>query len=223
MDLTLETVTIQPVVEEVFGTARPLAEQNKNELALDFPEGIGSVHADNMRLRQVLLNLLATPASSPRTARSARRYARGGGRPALGRFRRLRHRYRHDRGAARPPLPGIRAGRRLDHPPIRRDRARPRDQPQALPDDGRRCDGDERAGQGIDLYRASAGAGGGADVADRDIAAASAAETGPAASQGSHGTVLVIDDDATARELIAAHLVDQTALPSRPRQTGSTV
>jgi signal transduction histidine kinase len=28
MDLTLETVTIQPVVEEVFGTARALAEQN---------------------------------------------------------------------------------------------------------------------------------------------------------------------------------------------------
>jgi CheY-like chemotaxis protein len=34
----------------------------------------------------------------------------------------------------------------------------------------------------------------------------SAAETGPAANQGSRGTVLVIDDDATARELIATHL-----------------
>jgi CheY-like chemotaxis protein len=34
----------------------------------------------------------------------------------------------------------------------------------------------------------------------------SAAGTGPAASQGSRGTVLVIDDDATARELIATHL-----------------
>jgi CheY-like chemotaxis protein len=33
-----------------------------------------------------------------------------------------------------------------------------------------------------------------------------AAETGPAAGKGSHGSVLVIDDDATARELIAAHL-----------------
>ena len=57
MDLTLETVAIQPVVEEVLGTARPLAEQNKNALELDCPEGIGSVHADNMRLRQILLNL----------------------------------------------------------------------------------------------------------------------------------------------------------------------
>jgi len=59
MDLTLETVAIQPVVEEVLGTARPLAEQNKNALELDCPEGIGSVHADNMRLRQILLNLLS--------------------------------------------------------------------------------------------------------------------------------------------------------------------
>src|SRR5208282_674821 len=61
MDLTLERVAIQPVVEEVLGTARPLAEQNKNALTLecapDCPEGIGSVYADNMRLRQVLLNL----------------------------------------------------------------------------------------------------------------------------------------------------------------------
>jgi GAF domain-containing protein len=35
MDLTLETVAIQPVVEEVLGTARPLAEQNKNALELE--------------------------------------------------------------------------------------------------------------------------------------------------------------------------------------------
>jgi signal transduction histidine kinase/CheY-like chemotaxis protein len=59
MDLTFETVAIQPVVQEVLGTARPLAEQNKNELTLDCAEGIGSVHTDNMRLRQILLNLLS--------------------------------------------------------------------------------------------------------------------------------------------------------------------
>jgi signal transduction histidine kinase/CheY-like chemotaxis protein len=59
MDLTLETVAIQPVVEEVLGTARPLAEQNKNQLTLECSPAIGSVYADNMRLRQVLLNLLS--------------------------------------------------------------------------------------------------------------------------------------------------------------------
>jgi DNA-binding response OmpR family regulator len=59
MDLTLERVAIGPVVAEVLGTARPLAEQNNNALELDCPDGIGSVHADNMRLRQILLNLLS--------------------------------------------------------------------------------------------------------------------------------------------------------------------
>jgi signal transduction histidine kinase len=59
MELTLERVGIAPIVEEVLGTARPLAEQNKNALELDCPDGIGSVHADNMRLCQILLNLLS--------------------------------------------------------------------------------------------------------------------------------------------------------------------
>jgi signal transduction histidine kinase/ActR/RegA family two-component response regulator len=59
MDLTLESVAIGPVIEEVLGTARQLAEQNNNALELDWPDGIGSVHADNMRLRQILLNLLS--------------------------------------------------------------------------------------------------------------------------------------------------------------------
>jgi signal transduction histidine kinase len=59
MDLTLESVAIAPVVEEVLGTARPLAEQNKNAIELDCPAGIGSIYADNMRLRQILLNLLS--------------------------------------------------------------------------------------------------------------------------------------------------------------------
>ena len=59
LDLTLETVAIRPIVEEVLGTARPLAEQNKNALELDCADGIGSVYADNMRLRQILLNLLS--------------------------------------------------------------------------------------------------------------------------------------------------------------------
>jgi signal transduction histidine kinase len=59
MDLTLESVGIGAIVEEVLGTARPLAEQNNNALELDCPDGIGSVHADTMRLRQILLNLLS--------------------------------------------------------------------------------------------------------------------------------------------------------------------
>jgi CheY-like chemotaxis protein len=59
MDLTLESVAIRPVVDEMLGTARPLAEQNQNVLELDCSEDIGSVHADDIRLRQILLNLLS--------------------------------------------------------------------------------------------------------------------------------------------------------------------
>src|ERR1700731_188939 len=59
MDLTLEHVAIRPIVEEVVGTARPLAGQKENVIELDCSDGIGSVHADNMRLRQILLNLLS--------------------------------------------------------------------------------------------------------------------------------------------------------------------
>jgi CheY-like chemotaxis protein/two-component sensor histidine kinase len=59
MDLTLENVAIRPVVEEVLGTARPLADQNRNTLELDCADAIGSVYADSIRLRQILLNLLS--------------------------------------------------------------------------------------------------------------------------------------------------------------------
>jgi signal transduction histidine kinase/CheY-like chemotaxis protein len=59
MDLSLEEVAVAPVVDEVIGTTRPLAEQNSNRLLVECPPGVGTVHADNIRLRQVLLNLLS--------------------------------------------------------------------------------------------------------------------------------------------------------------------
>src|SRR5207253_9709541 len=43
MDLTLAHVAIRPIVDEVSGVAQPLAEQNKNALEVDCPDGIGSV------------------------------------------------------------------------------------------------------------------------------------------------------------------------------------
>ena len=43
----------------MIGTARQLAEQNKNRLVVDAQENLGSITVDPMRLRQVLLNLLS--------------------------------------------------------------------------------------------------------------------------------------------------------------------
>jgi signal transduction histidine kinase len=43
-------------VEEVIGTARQLAQQNKNRLVIEVQEKVGTITVDPMRLRQILLN-----------------------------------------------------------------------------------------------------------------------------------------------------------------------
>jgi len=59
LELSPETVNLAPLLEDVVGTARQLAEQNKNRLVVESPENLGSLTVDPMRLRQVLLNLLS--------------------------------------------------------------------------------------------------------------------------------------------------------------------
>jgi signal transduction histidine kinase/DNA-binding response OmpR family regulator len=59
LDLNPEMVNVARLVDEVIGTARPMAEQNKNQLSVDCPAGIAPIVVDALRLRQVLLNLLS--------------------------------------------------------------------------------------------------------------------------------------------------------------------
>jgi adenylate cyclase len=59
LDLNLETVKILPLIDEVVGTARGLAEQNKNRLIVECPPDIAPLLVDPLRLRQILLNLLS--------------------------------------------------------------------------------------------------------------------------------------------------------------------
>jgi signal transduction histidine kinase/CheY-like chemotaxis protein len=59
LELSPESVTLAPLVDEVIGTARQLAEQNKNRLVVDCEENLAPITADPMRLRQILLNLLS--------------------------------------------------------------------------------------------------------------------------------------------------------------------
>src|SRR4051812_18979961 len=59
LDLNPQTVQLAPLIEEVIGTARQLAEQNKNRLILNAQENLGALTVDPMRLRQILLNLLS--------------------------------------------------------------------------------------------------------------------------------------------------------------------
>jgi signal transduction histidine kinase len=59
LELAPERVNLAPLLDEVAGTARQLAEQNKNRLIVEVQENLGAVTADPMRLRQILLNLLS--------------------------------------------------------------------------------------------------------------------------------------------------------------------
>src|SRR5262244_650140 len=54
-----QTVQLAPLVKDVISTAGQLAEQNKNRLVVDAPENLGALTVDAMRLRQILLNLLS--------------------------------------------------------------------------------------------------------------------------------------------------------------------
>jgi signal transduction histidine kinase len=59
LELNPQTVQLAPLIDEVAGTARQLAEQNKNRLVVEVQEELGTITVDPMRLRQILLNLLS--------------------------------------------------------------------------------------------------------------------------------------------------------------------
>jgi adenylate cyclase len=59
LELNPQTVQLKPLIDEVIGIARQLAEQNNNRLAVDTPDDLGTLTVDPMRLRQILLNLLS--------------------------------------------------------------------------------------------------------------------------------------------------------------------
>ena len=59
LELNPQTVQLAPLIEEVIGTARQLAEQNKNRLVVEVRPNSARCTVDPMRLRQVLFNLLS--------------------------------------------------------------------------------------------------------------------------------------------------------------------
>ncbi len=59
MELYLETFEVRPLLETVVTTVQPLITKNGNRLDLEAPDTLGTIHADATRVRQVLLNLLS--------------------------------------------------------------------------------------------------------------------------------------------------------------------
>ncbi|MGA3185982.1 MAG: response regulator [Bryobacteraceae bacterium] len=59
MDLYLETFDIGEMLADISTTMQPLLDKNSNQLILDLPPGIGGMHADLTKVRQILFNLLS--------------------------------------------------------------------------------------------------------------------------------------------------------------------
>jgi signal transduction histidine kinase len=59
LELNPQTVQLAPLIDEVVGTARQIAQEKNNRLVVEIQENLGALTVDPMRLRQILLNLLS--------------------------------------------------------------------------------------------------------------------------------------------------------------------
>jgi signal transduction histidine kinase len=59
MELHLESFALAPLIDGVIKTIEPLAAKNGNQVVVHCDAAIGTMHADQMRLRQALLNLMS--------------------------------------------------------------------------------------------------------------------------------------------------------------------
>ncbi|MBX2864336.1 MAG: response regulator [Leptolyngbyaceae cyanobacterium MAG.088] len=59
MELFMENFAIRDMVDDISGTIVPVAHKNNNHLSIFCPDDIGDLHADQTKLRQSLFNLLS--------------------------------------------------------------------------------------------------------------------------------------------------------------------
>jgi signal transduction histidine kinase len=57
MELHLESFSLTPLIEDVAKTIEPMATKNGNRIVVDCRSDLGTIHADQIRFRQALLNL----------------------------------------------------------------------------------------------------------------------------------------------------------------------
>ena len=62
VSLCLETFDISTLIDEVVKTTQPMIQKNSNTLVVDCANDLGSIHADLIKARQILLNLLSNAA-----------------------------------------------------------------------------------------------------------------------------------------------------------------
>ncbi len=158
LELSPESVSVAPLVDEVIGTAGQLAEQNKNRLMAECQDDLAPITADPMRLRQILLNLLSNACKFTKQGEVALRVRKVVDGRDWVEFAVSDTGIGMTTEQLGQAVRGVQPGRGLDRATLRRHRARPRHHPQARAHDGGRRDGGERARQGIGVHGAPAGA-----------------------------------------------------------------
>jgi adenylate cyclase len=59
MDLVLESFPVASMIDDVVNTVEPIASKNGNKIVVNCPNVIGSMYADQIRVRQALMNLVS--------------------------------------------------------------------------------------------------------------------------------------------------------------------
>ena len=136
MELHLESFAVAPLIDDVVKTIEPLAAKNANQVAVHCDAAIGTLHGDQMRLRQALLNLMSNANKFTDHGTITIEARQGQRRPRLDHDCGDRYRNRHDAGADGQVIPGVFPGFLHHGEQVRGHRPRPRDQPALLPDDG---------------------------------------------------------------------------------------
>ena len=125
MEAYLETFDLATMASEVAATVSALMEKKDNRLELQLAPGLGSMHSDVTRIRQVLLNLLSNAAKFTERGTITLSADRRPGTDGADWIRFGRHgfRDRHDGRAVRQAVSAFPTGRRIYHASIRRHRA----------------------------------------------------------------------------------------------------
>jgi GAF domain-containing protein len=127
MELQPESFALAPLIAGVVRTIEPLATKSGNQVSVRCDPKLGTLHADQMRLRQAMLNLMSNANKFGARHHHSRCAAGPGRRPRMGHNRSRGHRHRYDGGADGQAVSGVLAGRRIDDAQIRRHRAWARD------------------------------------------------------------------------------------------------
>ena len=199
LELEHEPFDLRECVERALEIVAPRAWEKGIELGCLIDEGAPTgIIGDAPRVRQVLLNLLSNAVKFTEQGEvvvlvEGRRPP--GRRPS--RPRGPRHRDRDPAGPDGSPVHVVQPGRRIDDATLRRNGARARDLEAPRRTDGRVDPGGERAGQGFDLPHRD----------DRRAGRAADAGRPPTTtlSQLLGKRVLVVDDNATNREIVTRH------------------